>query len=86
MGMGFVVGNDLADNMHRSAHILISIHAPHTGSDKSARLRRYPDYNFNPRSPHGERLDGNAEIQVNDIISIHAPHTGSDVNNLQFKT
>ena len=34
---------------------LISIHAPRTGSDASARRRASRRWNFNPRSPHGER-------------------------------
>ena len=36
---------------------LISIHAPRTGSDPSASaFRELVQVNFNPRSPHGERL------------------------------
>ena len=34
----------------------ISIHAPRTGSDWIARVSAYIAANFNPRSPHGERL------------------------------
>ena len=34
----------------------ISIHAPRTGSDDVALLVAKADTNFNPRSPHGERL------------------------------
>ena len=35
-------------------------------------------WNFNPRSPHGERLlEQTREIKVT-AISIHAPRTGSD--------
>ena len=33
----------------------ISIHAPRTGSDYSAYWRSSASYNFNPRSPYGER-------------------------------
>ena len=35
---------------------LISIHAPRTGSDLMLSGYFYSHYNFNPRSPHGERL------------------------------
>ena len=35
---------------------LISIHAPRTGSDVRARGRQADPDDFNPRSPHGERL------------------------------
>ena len=34
----------------------ISIHAPRTGSDQAWRWRCWTRKNFNPRSPHGERL------------------------------
>ena len=34
----------------------ISIHAPRTGSDNSPRHAAVKSSNFNPRSPHGERL------------------------------
>ena len=33
----------------------ISIHAPRTGSDLPLSANTVPAYNFNPRSPHGER-------------------------------
>ena len=38
--------------------------------------------NFNPRSPHGERLYQFANIVDADNISIHAPRTGSDVRHV----
>ena len=34
----------------------ISIHAPRTGSDDTTTGRDNHDHDFNPRSPHGERL------------------------------
>ena len=34
----------------------ISIHAPRAGSDKRDALIKRKDYDFNPRSPCGERL------------------------------
>ena len=39
--------------------------------------RRPVPADFNPRSPHGERLDGRNRAAVL-VISIHAPRTGSD--------
>ena len=36
----------------------ISIHAPRTGSDPKTSEKGERLGNFNPRSPHGERLDG----------------------------
>ena len=35
--------------------------------------------NFNPRSPHGERLYAATIIMAAVIISIHAPRMGSDI-------
>ena len=35
---------------------LISIHAPRGGSDPSHTIASYSEYDFNPRSPWGERL------------------------------
>ena len=56
----------------------ISIHAPRTGSDVSVWARRYWTANFNPRSPHGERLYRAFPGANRKAISIHAPRTGSD--------
>ena len=36
-------------------------------------------FNFNPRSPHGERLPSHEVVKTGVKISIHAPRTGSDV-------
>ena len=44
-----------------AAYIMISIHAPRTGSDDAKEEGRQDRRNFNPRSPHGERRD-NAQI------------------------
>ena len=66
--------------------IIISIHAPRTGSDLIYALynRRYTY--FNPRSPHGERPAGDIVEWGGADISIHAPRTGSDVDsNGEFK-
>ena len=60
------------------AAFLISTHAPRTGSDGKARLRRYNHLYFNPRSPHGERLFQSLGIIGMAYISTHAPRTGSD--------
>ena len=37
--------------------VMISIHAPRTGSDSTRQSRGKRTINFNPRSPHGERRD-----------------------------
>ena len=56
----------------------ISIHAPRTGSDFLLCAVHAPYSNFNPRSPHGERLSRLAFLSDMLTISIHAPRTGSD--------
>ena len=57
---------------------LISIHAPHAGSDsKTAKCACPVDY-FNPRPPCGERHEPAPSSRARYCISIHAPHAGSD--------
>ena len=72
-------GSDRVHMAIRSQFVRISTHAPRTGSDdfsdSAATLIPY----FNPRSPHGERLDYARCHPINPKISTHAPRTGSDV-------
>ena len=56
----------------------ISIHAPRTGSDNASAHFHRGGWNFNPRSPHGERHPRDATHLHQHHISIHAPRTGSD--------
>ena len=72
-------GSDVFTAHTREGYI-ISIHAPRTGSDTSKCLLASPASDFNPRSPHGERLCRVVVVQVVHRISIHAPRTGSDVS------
>ena len=58
--------------------IRISIHAPRTGSDRKLVKRGCFRFDFNPRSPHGERLFACRHPFFGYAISIHAPRTGSD--------
>ena len=57
----------------------ISIHAPRVGSDIEHKELVAADYDFNPRSPCGERLARIGEQPVYNYISIHAPRVGSDL-------
>ena len=59
--------------------LTISTHAPRTGSDFSRLQILQELYNFNPRSPHGERRLINGGDTKCKYISTHAPRTGSDV-------
>ena len=57
----------------------ISTHAPRTGSDAEIILGCAYNVDFNPRSPHGERL-ACARVRARAVvISTHAPRTGSDI-------
>ena len=71
-------GSDIVRDGLRGSVGAISIHAPRTGSDRMERQRRSLVHNFNPRSPHGERLLPSDRLSSATSISIHAPRTGSD--------
>ena len=51
---------------------------PARGATVVSLLVACPTSHFNPRSPHGERLDPTATRYPHWYISIHAPRTGSD--------
>ena len=57
---------------------IISIHAPHAGSDLLTKISSAGMLYFNPRPPCGERLQGTYTFSQPMRISIHAPHAGSD--------
>ena len=57
---------------------VISTHAPRTGSDGACARVRARGSDFNPRSPHGERLLIFFRFFFDFFISTHAPRTGSD--------
>ena len=48
-------GSDIANKTNGGGGNVISIHAPRTGSDITETGAKYHSYDFNPRSPHGER-------------------------------
>ena len=57
----------------------ISIHAPLAGSDQVQKGQEKSQYyDFNPRSPCGERHDKTIPPAAATLISIHAPLAGSD--------
>ena len=72
-----LTGSDL-EHVVTYGGIWISIHAPLTGSDAYTFQTLRFGYNFNPRSPHRERLTAGGRKSHRDRISIHAPLTGSD--------
>ena len=49
-------GSDKSNSARASSTLTISTHAPRTGSDFAGVCGAHTIKNFNPRSPHGERL------------------------------
>ena len=82
--MGFLfqstlpVGGATFWDEHLFCLLRISIHAPRGGSDTLTFLCEKGNSNFNPRSPWGERLPGDQDLDPRKVISIHAPRGGSD--------
>ena len=58
--------------------LIISIHTPHAGSDKSLMIKLKQRRYFNPHSPCGERPSRPSRAAARPLISIHTPHAGSD--------
>ena len=66
--------------------LIISIHAPHTGSDPRQRLRPRCPANFNPRSPYGERPHPLGTVTIPAVFQSTLPMrgaTGTDPSYLQ---
>ena len=72
-GRGATGDGPQADGYHQ-----ISIHAPREGSDGANTARPSTRWNFNPRSPGGERRTVIRTTSAPLPISIHAPREGSD--------
>ena len=73
------VGGATPDAVNTQAlALLISIHAPRGGSDASWARQQWSAWNFNPRSPWGERQQPEEPKKPTPEISIHAPRGGSD--------
>ena len=66
--------------------LAISIHAPRMGSDIKNFDNTVISTNFNPRSPHGERLSPFFGSDNALLISIHAPRMGSDAIKAVMRT
>ena len=57
---------------------------PRVGSDNAVCYSESMFFDFNPRSPCGERLLPGFSVCANCIISIHAPRVGSDKSTKEF--
>ena len=64
----------------KRSDLQISIHAPRGGSDGLDAYLGNKSYDFNPRSPWGERLVYSPALFPPSPISIHAPRGGSDLS------
>ena len=60
--------------------VTISIHALREESDWRYRTNTLGEYNFNPRSPRGERHDKAAEQLINDDFNPRSPRGERHVN------
>ena len=63
-----------AQSIHRSSEPLISIHAPRTGSDNLQLILQTSRWDFNPRSPHGERHDCYSTGLIAPDFNPRSPH------------
>ena len=68
------------ESVHRdSVRTMISIHAPHAGSDDYECYDSMAPYNISIHAPHaGSDMDA-GDFWMTADISIHAPHAGSDM-------
>ena len=64
--------------------VMISIHAPLTGSDVERLCQELGLENFNPRSPYGERPASGYNLVVNDIFQSTLPLRGATVQGFPF--
>ena len=67
-------GSDGAEHYQRHPDRAISIHAPRTGSDAWHLRGKQMKANFNPRSPHGERLRVFGFRAARDDFNPRSPH------------
>ena len=65
---------------------LISIHAPRTGSDMHRACRNLSMTNFNPRSPHGERLEIARECAEYETFQSTLPARGATRSGISGET
>ena len=71
-------GSDLSHAFFTCFAILFQSTLPARGATTCADVKRCNHQDFNPRSPHGERLRSLMGLPLSAAISIHAPRTGSD--------
>ena len=71
-------GERLGGKLRPGVELLISIHAPHTGSDKTAVFKTAKQVQFQSTLPIRGATAPDVRSVSGSLISIHAPHTGSD--------
>ena len=70
-------GSDILRGACLSRAFIISTHAPRTGSDSAAGCGFRRRMNFNPRSPHGERLPMRLITTMHDTFQPTLPARGA---------
>ena len=70
-------GSDVRRGRQRRRRVAISIHAPRTGSDEIDRMDMPGFLNFNPRSPHGERLRSGLRDAIDKLFQSTLPARGA---------
>ena len=71
-------GSDVAALAADLKKLLFQSTLPARGATRAVGRWKRQERHFNPRSPHGERLNHNSRSSYACHISIHAPRTGSD--------
>ena len=70
-------GSDGGCTLYYNQDIAISTHAPRTGSDMKVFLAATKVLHFNPRSPHGERLDIDSVVGYEKVFQPTLPARGA---------
>ena len=71
-------GSDIRKNRNGATGVVFQSTLPARGATWMQTLKKSSRHDFNPRSPHGERLVIPRSHGCGSCISIHAPRTGSD--------
>ena len=71
-------GSDVSYSAHSFAISTFQPTLPARGATAIGKDKYNQQQDFNPRSPHGERRQGQHDADCQPRISTHAPRTGSD--------
>ena len=77
-------GSDSSPINLSSRSLAISTHAPRTGSDFLGIAKPHSTFDFNPRSPHGERRGGVAVAHISQRFQPTLPARGATVSTVNL--